>query len=321
MSKITIKEIAKIAGVANSTVTNALNPNSKKISEAKRAEILKIVEEFNYIPSKSAQLLSGKNTKRVGFFVRSSDHFSRGIVDQKLIYYMNKFAHENKLELITIITSYDQEKSFEEIKNQIDTYNLTHVVIQGLDNDLEILSELIKLDTKKILIELPVTNSNTVFISTDNFKAQFELTEMIIKKHQIKNPLYISGTLDAYVSHERLSGYKEACTSLNVPFNFKEASFDKEIASKIISNIDLSSYDYISCGSDIIAGIVAKQCIAKNPNAIISGFDGDDFLSFFDNKIYTINQDIKSLCDDIITMIYDDNLETKLLNYSIDEFN
>ncbi len=318
MKKVTIKDIAREAGVANSTVTNALNPNSKKISEQKRKEILKIVEKLHYVPSKSAQALSTKNKKRIGFFVRSTGHFSRGIVDQKLIYYMNKFAHEYKLELITIITSYDQEKSFEEIKHQIDTYNLTHVVIQGLDNDLDILSKIIGLDTNKILIELPITNEYTTFISTDNYQAQFELTNYINEKHHITNPLYISGTLDAYVSHERLSGYKQACELLDLPFKFIEGSFEKKIAEQIIDKIDLSKYDYISCGSDIIAGIVAKKCLAiDHRNVIISGFDGDDFLSFFDLTIYTVNQNIKKLCSEIMTMILKDELHTQLLEYTI----
>ncbi len=322
MKKVTIKDIALKAGVANSTVTNALNPHSKKISAQKRAEILEIVNELGYIPSKSAQNLSTKSVVRIGFFIRSSIGFSRGIVDQKLIYYMNKFAHEMKVELITIITSYDQEESFKEIRNQINTYNLSHVVIQGLDNDLDILQKIINLETPKILIELPVTNPNTAFISTDNYRAQAELSELIIQKYQIKKPLYISGTLDAYVTTERISGFKSIIEKYQLEYQLIEASFEKNIANPIIQDLDFSNYDYIACGSDILASIVAKKCASDGlNNLIISGFDGDDFLSFFNQKIYTVYQDIELLCSNIIAMIAEDDISTSLLPYKIVDFN
>lgn len=322
MKKVTIKDIAQKAGVANSTVTNALNPNSKKISEEKRAEILQIVDELNYIPNKIAQNLSTKSSRRIGFFLRASDAFTRGIIDQKLIYYMNKFAHDEKVELITIITAYDQEKSFNEISQQIITYNLSHVIIQGLDNNLDILSKIVQLETPKILIELPVTNQTTTFISTDNYKAQYDLTTKVFSKHQIKKPLYITGTISAYVTSERIVGFKEACQKHNIIPIIIEGHFEKDKVEPIVEAIDFSHYDYVACSSDLIAAVVAKKCNYDNLNdIIISGFDGDDILSFFPHKTYTIDQNIEQLCYSIIEMVQNDKLTTKLLDYKIIDFN
>ena len=50
MSKLTINEIAKMANVAKSTVSKALN-GQKGVSEENRQRILSLVEDVNYQPN------------------------------------------------------------------------------------------------------------------------------------------------------------------------------------------------------------------------------------------------------------------------------
>lgn len=318
MKRVTIKDIAKKAGVANSTVTNALNPDSKKISEDKRQEILKLVNEMGYTPMKSAQNLSTKGKKLVGLFLRHSDRFTEGVVDQKLMYYVNQFAHQYNLDFITIITPYDQEESYEEIKKTINIYNFSHVIIQGLDKDLDFLSKIVELNIPKILIELPVTNENTVFVSTNNFNAQEEMTLRIIKEKNIKNALMITGNPDSYVTVERVSGFNSAVEKAGINHDIVYGSFEYQVVDNLIKDIDFSCYDLIACGSDLIAGTVAKKCQHDEIQEItIAGFDGDNFLQFLNYDIYTIDQDVETLCQLMIEMIISDKLESKLIDYNI----
>lgn len=318
MKRVTIKDIAVKAGVANSTVTNALNPDSKKISDVKRKEILKIVEEFNYHPMKSAQNLSNKNKKVVGFFMRQSKHFNDELINQKLIYYLNQYAHLYNLELVTIILSHDEEVGFKEIQKGVFEYNLTHIIIQGIDIDKHIINSLTDLNVPKILIEIPIVNESTKYICTDNFRAQSELTTKVITENGCRKVLYITGSETAYVSIERERGFTEAIQKLKVDYDIVTGTYNRDEILAKIEGVDLSAYDYIACASDLITATIAKHCQTLGiKDVVFSGFDGVDYLSYFDYKMYTVFQKIDLLSEKIIKMILEGEFKVELIDYDI----
>lgn len=66
MSRLTIKEIAELAGVNKATVSRVLNGNAN-ISEKTRQKIMDIVREHNYVPNATARALASNRTYTVGF--------------------------------------------------------------------------------------------------------------------------------------------------------------------------------------------------------------------------------------------------------------
>jgi len=66
LSRLTIKEIAEIAGVNKATVSRVLN-GSVSISEKTRNKIMEIVREHNYVPNTTARALASSRTYTVGF--------------------------------------------------------------------------------------------------------------------------------------------------------------------------------------------------------------------------------------------------------------
>ena len=66
--KIDSIKIAEIAGVSRSTVSRVLN-NHPNVSKKNREKILKIIDEYNYIPHLNAQTLAGKKNKVIGIFI------------------------------------------------------------------------------------------------------------------------------------------------------------------------------------------------------------------------------------------------------------
>ena len=61
MGNMTIKDIAKKCGVGVSTVSRAMN-NHPDINPKTKELIMKIIEEFNYVPNNSA-----RNLKRIHY--------------------------------------------------------------------------------------------------------------------------------------------------------------------------------------------------------------------------------------------------------------
>lgn len=67
-SRITLKDIAKIAGVTITSVSYALHGNGR-ISRQQKERIQKIAVKYGYQPKLAAQLLRGKSTRQIGLLL------------------------------------------------------------------------------------------------------------------------------------------------------------------------------------------------------------------------------------------------------------
>lgn len=65
MGRVTIKEIARRAGVSKGAVSYALN-NQPGVSEATRARVLKVAEELEWVPNRAARQLSAARSETFG---------------------------------------------------------------------------------------------------------------------------------------------------------------------------------------------------------------------------------------------------------------
>ena len=72
--RITISTIAKEAGVSKTTISRYLNGNYGYMSETTRAEIAKIIEKYDYVPSGIARTLKSKKSKLIGIVVNTMRH-------------------------------------------------------------------------------------------------------------------------------------------------------------------------------------------------------------------------------------------------------
>lgn len=66
---IRLQDIADIAGVSRTTVSNVLHGNTKRVSQETIDKIKKILEESNYQPNIGSMLLTGKSSRIIGFVI------------------------------------------------------------------------------------------------------------------------------------------------------------------------------------------------------------------------------------------------------------
>lgn len=108
---MTIKEIAKLAGVSASTVSKIMNHKDSDINPDTRSRVLKIVKEYNYSPYTSTVQASNVKTFVLGVLVNFQlpSDFLRGILDMAsahgytVMFFDNLTSPEEELKSITVL--------------------------------------------------------------------------------------------------------------------------------------------------------------------------------------------------------------------------
>jgi LacI family transcriptional regulator len=103
--QITLKDIARMAGVAESTVSRALN-NKKGVSEKTKKKILKIAEENDYRPNQLARGLAANKTNMIAVVLSEMD--SPGNIE--IVKSIEEAAEADDYQIILCNTKNDPEK-------------------------------------------------------------------------------------------------------------------------------------------------------------------------------------------------------------------
>src|SRR5512145_2029520 len=104
---VTIKDIAKLAGVTHSTVSRSLN-DSPLVSAETRERIKAIAREQGYAPNRHAQRLVTKKSSTLGLFYLSRDDFD--FMDNfgtQFLSGITEACHERNYDLLLFTTPRD----------------------------------------------------------------------------------------------------------------------------------------------------------------------------------------------------------------------
>lgn len=74
--KLTIKEIADMAGVSVTTVSQIINNKGSRFSEKTRSKVLAVVEEYDYKPDYFASNIITRHSQTIGMVVPDVTDFS-----------------------------------------------------------------------------------------------------------------------------------------------------------------------------------------------------------------------------------------------------
>ena len=149
---VSIKDVARHAGVAISTVSKVLNhyPN---VSMETREKVNKAIQELNFVPNAVAAALSSKQAGRVALLLDLNT--GTQAIDEIDMQYLSgaiNRAMELNLDVITVFFSMLRGKSVEEIIGYFQSQSITGIVIYGLNRESEVLHELIASGCFKIVV-------------------------------------------------------------------------------------------------------------------------------------------------------------------------
>lgn len=216
IKKPTIRDVAKAAGTAVSTVSYVLNNDPNKyVSSELRQRVLKAAKELNYHPNLIARSMKGKERRVLAIIVPQFEN----IFFTKVINGAEHISYENGYMLLFCSTLDDpgREKKFIEnlIAQQVDGF-LIAPTIEGWKNT-KIIRER---DIPYVILDRFLENSEVPYnsVSFDNKEGSYLATKHLII-HGHRRLAYINW--DSPFSHlkQRLEGFWKAVDEAGIPRN------------------------------------------------------------------------------------------------------
>jgi LacI family sucrose operon transcriptional repressor len=279
MAAVTIKDVAKRAGVTVTTVSRVLN-NRGYISEATREKVYRAMKELNYQPNEIARSLLRRRTNILGIILPTVAHpfFS------ELAFFIEYYAYEYGYKVMLCNSQLDQKKEKEYVEmlraNQVDGIIMASHTLE-VDEYLSLKLPLVTFD-RQIAPDIP-------FVSSDNYLGGTLATNLLIDRG-CRKIAHICGNLRlnmlanqrnrAFVAtaQARKVEYVTVETDLNV---FDMRQYDTLVLRLFEEHPDVEG---IFAGSDVIAASVMKICHQRKkriPEDIkVVGYDDVSIASF-----------------------------------------
>jgi DNA-binding LacI/PurR family transcriptional regulator len=213
---VTIKDVAKKANVAPSTVSRVI-ANSPRISEKTKKRVRKIMDELGYHPNLNARSLANQTTTAIGLVMPSSANKSfQNPFFPEVIRGISSFAHIKEYSLY-MSTGETEEEIYEGVVKMVQGRRVDGIVLLYSRIDDKVIQYLIEQDFPFVLIGKPHQAVEEVtYIDNDNYLAGREVTEYLISLGH-KQIAFVGGSPDLMVTKERLAGVREALKIAGLP--------------------------------------------------------------------------------------------------------
>lgn len=297
---VSIRDVAKHAGVAISTVSKVLNhyPN---VSEETKKKVNAAIEELGFVPNSIASALSSKKSGRVALLLDVNRHIQTvdEIPMQYIVGAINR-AKELELDVITVFFTMIQEMNVDEMVRYFQSQSIEGLVICGMSKQDTALHKLIHTGKfKVVLIDAPYVNDNTSCVHIDHTKAQYEVAKQIILANKCHRILYIAGKKNGYVSEERMQGMNELAKDLDLAMYTRVGNFS-ELQAREITLKYAKKKDAIICASDMMAIGAMKALTDMDIFRPVSGFDGISLMGYAGKQMHTVKQNFKEIASQAI---------------------
>ena len=222
---VTIKDVAKVAGVSPSTVTRVIQ-NKSTISDETKKRVRKAMKELNYHPNLNARSLVSSYTQVIGLVLPDdSDVFYQNPFFPSVLRGIAQVASENHY-AIQIATGKDEKERLNAISQMVYGKRVDGLIfLYAQEND-----SLVQLVVDEQFPFLILGKSLSPFIplvDNDNIQAGFDATEYFIKKG-CNRIAFIGGAKKLYVTQDRLTGYEQALQEHKLPLDSQRTFFADE---------------------------------------------------------------------------------------------
>lgn len=220
--KVTIKDVAREAGVSISTVSNALNGVDVLRPKTKQ-HILDVAERLNYVPNLNGRNLKSQSTKVIGLFLTSVRGTYYNILADAVYQECKKYGYE-----LNIFVSERADNMMANILGK----RMDGAIILNKDIREKEIILLQKTQPPIVFLDRELQGERMTSVIFDSYH-EGEMVAQYLLSIGHHTFAYINGASDNYDNMKRLQGFQAALIQAGIQFDevdMIEGEFEKEVA-------------------------------------------------------------------------------------------
>ncbi|MFD0712109.1 LacI family DNA-binding transcriptional regulator [Paenibacillus sp. GCM10027626] len=252
---VTIKDVAREAGVAVCTVSFAVN-GSAHVAEATKKRIFDAIEKLNYRPNQSARGLVTKKTNNIGLVVEDT---AEGLENGILLDVIRGLGQASSTNNYDLLLSFQKPQTNKIMDHLLDVYrkqSADGLILMGAAVS-QPYEELTRNRFPFVLLGRPAIPNLCHSVNADNEQGAYDAVKYLLGKGHRRIALITPCTLEVDASLDRYNGYKQAMEELG-------GGFDERL-------VEIGSFNpdsgYVE--TEKLLALAAKD----RPTAIIAGRD------------------------------------------------
>ena len=296
----TIKEISKKAGVSPTTVANVIHKNYKRVSQATREKVEKVIQEYNYAPNMGAIILAHNDSRIIGVIMFMEPRWDETVLEDPfssaILGAMEQEIRKNGYFFMLHTTSDEDE-----VVRLAKAWKLAGLILVWVPGNI---CRVIKdsISTPQVFIDSYFTDSNHVYhnIGLQDERGGYELARYLISMGHSQIVFLANDSLFVGTDFIRFKGFQKAFQeegfSLSpdsyIPLP-KERSERYTLYQKLVDGN--SRYTVLVFSADYYAAEAIsylQDCGINVPDQIsVTGFDDNIFARLVRPHLTTVHQD------------------------------
>ena len=250
--KVTIKEIAEMAGVSKATVSRVMN-NSGYVAAETRVKIESIMKEYDYMPSALAVNLSRQETTTIGVVVPEIGNTFYA----DILHGITQAADELDLSLVLFDTqdSLERERRAFRVLQQQKVRGIIlgpSIDYQGTREGRVLLEMLKKLSVPIVIVDRDFENMPWDAVLYENYQSSYQAALELYKAGNRRMEV-ITGDMTLKIGRERLDGFLKGVEDCGLTVRAEDIYYGNftlkrsyELSMELLSGSDLPDAVYTS---------------------------------------------------------------------------
>ncbi|MBE9610281.1 LacI family DNA-binding transcriptional regulator [Chitinilyticum piscinae] len=298
--RLTIDDIARLAGVSKTTASMVLNGRAAeyRIAAATRDRVLAVAAEYHFSPSQSARTLRNRSSGTLGLVIPELTNFAHAMLAQELEIQSRALGYQ----LLLVTSEDDPEREDEGIRHLL-SRQVDGLLVVPSAVDAEAYSRYAQ-RTPLVLVDRRIPDSPLPFVVTAAEGMVADLVAELATAPDVNEVVFFGGQPDFSPSIDRLAGYRAGLARAALPEQegwVWQRTFQRQSGAELMAacHAALGHYPQVVFAASItlLEGVLAymkEHHLFRNPPRLAS-FDNHDLLDCLPVAVDSIVQDSAGL--------------------------
>ncbi|NOI77148.1 LacI family transcriptional regulator [Vibrio coralliilyticus] len=302
---VTSKDVAKLAGVSQSTVSRVFIPGSS-VSEKTKQKVYEAAKALNYRPNAFARSLTTNESKLIGLVFPDADY----PIHMKTLQLISSELQKLGYSAVLIPWQVD-DKENHSIPN-IFQYRVDGVIAASATFNKSLYEECEEFNIPIVQYARVVEGTKSSYVISDNYEAGQQAAQLLVDCG-VKHPVYLTGEVPTFTNDERHKGFSSEFEDLTGTLpQVVEANYDYTAALDDIRQLLKKNDrpDAVFCATDNLAmalmDVARYEINLRIPQDLqVIGFDNIPQTEWLSYQLTTFRQDFKRLARESVKIVVD----------------